>query len=45
MPDGFACGGICDAILINAASGAGGGEGGIDALFLPHICGSILILG
>ena len=32
MPGGFACGGICDAILINVSTGAFGGGGGVGGL-------------
>ena len=42
MPAGFACGGICDAILIIVYTGAcgGGGGGGINVLTLTYLCGS-----
>ena len=37
MPAGFACGGICDAILTIVSTGA---CGGISALTLTYLCGS-----
>ena len=41
MPAGFACGGICDAILITVSAGTcGGGGGGISALTLTYLRGS-----
>ena len=47
MPAGFACGGICDAILINVSTGACGGGGGggmISELTLTYLCGSNLMV-
>ena len=41
MPAGFACGGICDAILIIVSVGACvEGGGGINALTFTYLCGS-----